>query len=75
VTIDALISTLDALKSSGAPLSELVAAAVRGLHEGDDRFDWTGVYELGADGARPPITPRSRWGAASAEPRWPRSGI
>jgi L-methionine (R)-S-oxide reductase len=50
VTIDALISTLDALKSSGAPLSELVAAAVRGLHEGDDRFDWTGVYELGADG-------------------------
>ena len=47
--IDGLIERLDAMKRGGAPLAAILEAAVRGLHEGDDRFDWTGIYELGPD--------------------------
>lgn len=48
--IDALLASLDARKAGGAPLAALLQAAIRGLHESDDRFDWTGIYELGSDG-------------------------
>jgi len=48
--IDDLLAALDAKRAAGAALPELVEAAVRGLHESDRRFNWTGVYELGADG-------------------------
>ncbi|HEY6572409.1 MAG TPA: GAF domain-containing protein [Candidatus Eisenbacteria bacterium] len=48
--IDALLASLDSMKAGGAPLPALLQAAIRGLHESDDRFDWTGIYELGPDG-------------------------
>jgi L-methionine (R)-S-oxide reductase len=48
--IDELLATLDAKRAAGGTLPELVEAAVRGLHASDRRFNWTGVYELGADG-------------------------
>ena len=48
--IDALLASLQARKSAGEPLPTLLQAAIRGLHESDDRFDWTGIYELGSDG-------------------------
>lgn len=48
-TIGALLASLDAMKAEGASLPALLQAAIRGLHESDDRFDWTGIYELGAD--------------------------
>jgi GAF domain-containing protein len=44
--VDALLAELDEKKANGAPLAELLDAAVAGLHEGDDRFNWTGIYEL-----------------------------
>jgi L-methionine (R)-S-oxide reductase len=47
--IDALIQKLDEMRAGGAPLAALVETAVKGLHESDERFNWTGVYELGAD--------------------------
>jgi L-methionine (R)-S-oxide reductase len=50
MSLDALIAELDRMKEDGAARSALLEAAVRGLHESDDRFDWTGIYELGADG-------------------------
>lgn len=43
---DTLLAELEGMKSNGAPLAEIVDAAVKGLHEGDDRFNWTGIYEL-----------------------------
>lgn len=49
-TIVALLASLGAMKAGGASLPELLQAAIRGLHEGNDRFDWTGIYELGPDG-------------------------
>ena len=48
-TIDALIAKLDEMKTAGATFAELLLGAVKGLHESDSRFNWTGVYELGAD--------------------------
>ncbi|HET9951611.1 MAG TPA: GAF domain-containing protein [Candidatus Eisenbacteria bacterium] len=47
--IDPLLERLEAMKREGAPLARILEEAVRGLHEGDDRFDWTGIYELGPD--------------------------
>ena len=46
---DPLLERLETMKRAGAPLAAILEAAVRGLHEGDDRFDWTGIYELGRD--------------------------
>lgn len=37
---------LEKLKSDGADFSDLLAAAVRLLHESNDKFHWTGIYEL-----------------------------
>jgi len=47
--IDPLLGRLEAMKKGGASLAAILEEAVRGLHEGDDRFDWTGIYELGPD--------------------------
>jgi GAF domain-containing protein len=47
--IDALLQRLEAMKQERAPLGAILEVAVRGLHEGNDRFDWTGIYELGPD--------------------------
>ena len=47
--IDELLQRLESMKKERAPLGAILETAVRGLHDGDDRFDWTGIYELGAD--------------------------
>jgi L-methionine (R)-S-oxide reductase len=49
MTVDQLIARLDELSREGAPLEGLLEEAVRGLHETDSRFHWTGVYELFED--------------------------
>jgi L-methionine (R)-S-oxide reductase len=45
-----VIAQLDRLAAAGAPLAELLAAAVRGVHGLSPRFHWTGIYALDADG-------------------------
>ena len=47
--IDSLIARLDALVASGAEFEAVLEAAVRGVHELDARFHWTGIYELFPD--------------------------
>ena len=47
--IERLLARLETMKSEGASLDALLDAAVRGLHECDSRFHWTGVYELFPD--------------------------
>lgn len=47
--IDALIGRLENLRQGGASLDTLLDAAVKGLHETNPRFQWTGVYELFPD--------------------------
>lgn len=49
MTVDQLIARLDELSREGAPLERLLEEAMRGLHETDPRFHWTGVYELFED--------------------------
>jgi GAF domain-containing protein len=46
VTADEICQELDRLKADGAPFERLLASAIAWLHESDERFDWTGVYEL-----------------------------
>lgn len=50
MSVDDLIAQIDALEAAGAPLLRVLEAAVRGLHESDARFHWTGIYELFDDG-------------------------
>jgi len=49
MTLDQTIAELDALKTRGADFDELLEAAVRGVHQLDARFHWTGIYELYSD--------------------------
>jgi GAF domain-containing protein len=49
MTLEHTIGELDALKSRGADFDELLEAAVRGVHQLDPRFHWTGIYELFSD--------------------------
>jgi GAF domain-containing protein len=49
MTVDHLIARLDQLSREGAPLERLLEEAMRGLHETDPRFHWTGIYELFED--------------------------
>ena len=49
MTVDDVIARLDELSRGGAPLERLLEEAVRGLHETDPRFHWTGIYELFED--------------------------
>ena len=44
-----LIEDLEQLRAKGAPFEELLESAVRRLHELDERFHWTGIYELFPD--------------------------
>jgi GAF domain-containing protein len=46
---DHVIARLDQLAREDAPLETLLEEAVRGLHEIDARFHWTGIYELFED--------------------------
>ena len=49
MTIDEVISRLDALQRNGAPFEEVLESAVHGVHQLDSRFHWTGIYELFPD--------------------------
>src|SRR5712692_11035738 len=49
MTVDQLIAQLDALAASGAEFEVVLEAAVRGVHQLDPRFHWTGIYELFPD--------------------------
>jgi L-methionine (R)-S-oxide reductase len=44
-----LIEDLEHLRAKGAPFEEILESAVRRLHELDERFHWTGIYELFPD--------------------------
>ncbi len=47
--VDMLMSRLDALVAGGASFESVLEAAVKGVHQLDTRFDWTGIYELYPD--------------------------
>ena len=47
--VDDLITQLDAQVLGGASFEGVLEAAVRGTHQLDPRFDWTGIYELFPD--------------------------
>lgn len=49
MSVKNLIERLEGMRDEGASLDALLDAAVRGLHESDPRFHWTGVYELFPD--------------------------
>ena len=44
-----LIARLETMRDRGANFDQILDSAVRGLHETDPRFHWTGVYELFPD--------------------------
>lgn len=44
-----LVKQLEELSAGGAAFETLLEAAIRGLHEMDPRFHWTGIYELFPD--------------------------
>jgi L-methionine (R)-S-oxide reductase len=46
---DQICKTLDKMASGGTGFSDLLAEAVRLLHESNERFHWTGIYELFPD--------------------------
>jgi GAF domain-containing protein len=46
---DQICNALDQKASEGAAFSDLLAEAVRMLHESNERFHWTGIYELFPD--------------------------
>lgn len=47
--VDEVIAQLEAQRKSGAPFEQILEAAVRGVHQLDPRFHWTGIYELFPD--------------------------
>ena len=49
MTVEQVLVQLDALHAGGATFERVLEAAVRGLHELDARFHWTGIYELFPD--------------------------
>lgn len=49
MNVDGVIRRLEVMRDQGASLDALLDAAVRGLHETNPRFHWTGVYELFPD--------------------------
>ena len=44
-----LCTRLSRLRSSGSSFEDLLAEAVRALHDSNPRFHWTGIYELFPD--------------------------
>ncbi len=49
VKADQIVADLERLQREGASVEDLLKAAVHGLHELDERFHWTGIYELFPD--------------------------
>ena len=49
MTLDRVIAQLEALQASGATFEQVLETAVRGVHQLDSRFHWTGIYELFPD--------------------------
>ena len=49
MTVEQVVSELDALQTSGAGFAHLLETAVQRVHEFDTRFHWTGIYELFPD--------------------------
>ena len=49
IKAEQVIVDLDHAQRSGAAFEDILQAAVRGLHDLDDRFHWTGIYELFPD--------------------------
>ncbi len=49
MTLERLLAGLDTLEASGRDLYTILDYAVRGLHDLDPRYHWTGVYELFPD--------------------------
>jgi len=49
MTIEQVIARLDQLQAGAAPFEELLEGAVKGVHQLDTRFHWTGIYELFPD--------------------------
>jgi len=45
----ALLQRLDRMVEGGESFESVLEAAVRGTHQLDPRFDWTGIYELYPD--------------------------
>jgi GAF domain-containing protein len=49
MTVDQVLEQLEAVQASGAGFDRLLETAVRGVHQFDSRFHWTGIYELFPD--------------------------
>ena len=49
MTVDEVLQQLETVQASGAGFDRLLEAAVRGVHQLDPRFHWTGIYELFPD--------------------------
>ena len=49
MTAEEICRELDQLRDGGASLDELQTAAIERLHRSNDRFHWTGIYELFPD--------------------------
>src|SRR3989441_12255449 len=49
INTDEVIADLDKRRKLGTAFEDILQAAVHGLHELDERFHWTGIYELFPD--------------------------
>src|SRR5437867_6030833 len=49
INTDEVIADLDKRRKLGTAFEDILQAAVHGLHELDERFHWTGIYELYPD--------------------------
>src|SRR5258706_7412277 len=49
INTDEVIADLDKRRKLGTAFEDILAASVQGLHELDERFHWTGIYELFPD--------------------------
>ena len=49
MSVDQLLSDLDAAHARGESIESLLERAVQGVHGLDPRFHWTGIYELFPD--------------------------
>ena len=49
MSVDRILNELETLRGQGAEFDTLLESAVRGLHDLDPRFHWTGIYELFPD--------------------------
>jgi GAF domain-containing protein len=49
IKAEKIIADLEQRQQSGAAFEDLLQDAVRGLHDLDERFHWTGIYELFPD--------------------------